>query len=313
LIPDAVTIETVDSTVWDASWRSHTSLLKPNMEVAYPFDILQRHQVVVAYRLSALNAIRNMLLPFGCSLVLSFLLIFCLLYQTKTIFRQQRIEDMRRDFIQTMLHELKRPITTLKFFLSFMKNPQMQQDTALKEDIIRNSHNELDNLSSYFSKLRDVMFADDIPLNMSVFNLKDLLGKCIEKLSLPTDRTVNVNLTCDDIEITADRMHLANVVSNLLENAVKYSVGALQIDVSGIRSGDRCRLEVADSGAGIPEAERNHVFDKFFRGKTTRDIPGIGLGLSYVRLLVEAHGGAVSLESETGRGSRFIIILPIKQ
>jgi len=315
--PDAVIIETADSTVWDASRRSHASLLKPKLEVSYPFDILQRQQVVVVYNLSAMNAIRSMLLPFGCSLVLSFLLIFCLLYQTKTIFRQHRIEVMRKDFIQTMIHELKRPITTLKFFLSFITNEQLQKDSVLKDEMIRNSHNELDNLSSYFSKLRDVMYADDIPLNVTSFNLKRMVEGCIEKISIPTDKTVNMEVMFenDDFEVTADKMHLGNVVCNLLENAVKYSHKALKIRIDCKQFGDKYQLTVTDNGIGIPEAERNHVFDRFFRGKDVEntDIPGIGLGLSYVRLLVQAHGGTVALESEQGKGTKFIIILPVKQ
>lgn len=319
LIPAAIQVETTDSAVWNPGRVSHASVFRPSLEITCPFNILQKQQFRVSYRLNVWAIYEKMLLSLICSAILSILLIFCLIYQINTIFRQQRIEELRKSFVYTMIHELKRPITALKLCVSFMKNEKMMQDREMKEEILRNSHNELENLSSCFSKLRDVM-ADDlenIPLNLSTFNLKELVKHCIEKQIFPNNREIDVKIDFenDEFEITADKMHIANILYNLLENAVKYSEGQAVIRIACRSAGDKYRLEVEDNGLGISETERNYVFDRFFRSAsvTGKNIPGIGLGLFYVRLLVRAHKGDVSLLSALGKGSTFIMEIPKKQ
>jgi two-component system phosphate regulon sensor histidine kinase PhoR len=315
----SIQIETADSMVWNPNRINHTSFLHPTMEVTYPFNILQKQQFRVFYPLKIPPVLGRMLLPLFCSLVLSFLLIFCLLYQIKTIFKQQRIEELRKNFVHTMIHELKRPVATLKMCVSFMKNDKMMEDRAMKEDILRNSQNELDNLSSYFSKLRDMTYGEleEIPLNLSTFNLKELVERCVDKQNLPNNRAIHITVSfdTDNSTITADKIHIDNILCNLLENAVKYSEGETAIHISCRSVGDKYRLAVSDNGIGISSTDCDYVFDKFFRSEriVNKDIPGIGLGLSYVKLLVTAHKGNISLQSTEGTGSTFIIEIPEKQ
>lgn len=319
IIPLSVTIETVDSMIWKPAKTGYASIWKPIMEMTYPFDILQKKQVRVTYELKSSPILERMLDSLIASIILSLLLFFCLIYQTKTIFRQYRIDELRKDFIKTMVHELKRPVSTLKMCISFMKNDRMVQDKVMKEDIIRSSQNELDNLSSYFSKLRDLTYADaeEIPLNLSTFSIKKLVEECIAKQHLPSDRKINIeaHFDSDNTKITADRMHANNIVCNLLENAIKYSEGETSICIHCYSMENKYLLEVSDSGIGIPAAECNYVFDKYFRSASivNKNIPGIGLGLCYVKLLVNAHKGKISMESELGKGSKFTIEIPISQ
>ena len=176
-----------------------------------------------------------------------------------------------------------------------MGNERMMQDGESKQKILNSSHNELDNLTSYFSKLRDITFSDteEIPLVKSRFALRGLMEECVSKQNTPSDKDVRMEIVAeDDLEIRADRMHLANIVCNLLENAIKYSR--------------------ADNGIGIAKADQRYVFDKFYRSESAKDkaIPGIGIGLSYVKLLVEAHGGNISFDSTEGEGTTFTIVIP---
>ena len=116
-----------------------------------------------------------------------------------------------------------------------------------------------------------------------------------------------------DLMIRADRMHLANIVCNLLENAIKYSREAVTIRIDyRMREDGMVQITVADNGIGIAKADQRYVFDKFYRSESAKDkaIPGIGLGLSYVKLLVEAHGGSISLDSTEGEGTTFTIVIP---
>ena len=120
-------------------------------------------------------------------------------------------------------------------------------------------------------------------------------------------------LAQDELEIRADRMHLANIVCNLLENAIKYSAEAVTIRIDyQQRTDGLLQITVADNGIGIVKADQRYVFDKFYRSESAKDkaIPGIGLGLSYVKLLVEAHGGSIGLDSMEGEGTTFTILIP---
>jgi two-component system phosphate regulon sensor histidine kinase PhoR len=158
---------------------------------------------------------------------------------------------------------------------------------------------------------------EDIPLNLSTFNLKALVEQCVAKPIFPSGRDIEIKIDFgnDNFEIIADKIHITNILYNLLENAVKYSDGETLIQISCRSVGNKYHLEVSDNGFGISEAECNYVFDRFFRSANVKgkDIPGIGLGLYYVKLLVSAHKGNISLLSTLGKGSLFSIEIPKKQ
>ena len=286
------------------------------MTVSFPYNIFERQQVVVKVAIETSSVIRRMANTLLIALLLSFVLIFCLAYQILTIRKQRHIEAIRQEFLHTMIHELKRPISTLKMCVSFMGNERMMQDRESKQKILSCSHNELDNLTSYFSKLRDITFGDstEIPLVKSRFQLRGLIEECFSKQNVPSDKEVRMEIIAeDDLEIWADRMHLSNIVCNLLENAIKYSEKTVTVRIDYMmREDGQLQITVADDGIGIAKADLRYVFDKFYRGNTAKDkaIPGIGLGLSYVKLLVEAHGGRISLDSVEGDGSTFTILIP---
>ena len=312
----SVTTTKADTMVWQPSMQADGSIWHPVMQVSYPFDIFEGQQVVVKTAIGMSPIIRRMTYTLLITILLSFFLIFCLVYQILTIRKQRHIEAIRQEFLHTMIHELKRPISTLKMCVSFMGNEQMMQDEESKQRILASSHNELDNLTSYFSKLRDITFCDsaEIPLVKSRFSLRSLIEECIGKQNIPSGKEVRMEIVAeDDLEIRADRMHLANIVCNLLENAIKYSREAVTIRIDyRMREDGMVQITVADNGIGIAKADQRYVFDKFYRSESAKDkaIPGIGLGLSYVKLLVEAHGGTITFESTEGEGTTFTILIP---
>ena len=148
----------------------------------------------------------------------------------------------------------------------------------------------------------------------SRFALRGLMEESISKQNIPSDKEVRMNIVAkDDLEIRADRMHLANIVCNLLENAIKYSREAVTIRIDyRMREDGMVQITVADNGIGIAKADQRYVFDKFYRSESAKDkaIHGIGIGLSYVKLLVEAHGGNISFDSTEGEGTTFTIVIP---
>lgn len=157
--------------------------------------------------------------------------------------------------------------------------------------------------------------ADDnkTQLSLSTFDLKPMVEKLIRLQHIPSGKQVSFETRItDSLPVTADPVHLANIVSNLIENAVKYSGSSVHIVVEGALQDGALTLKVTDNGIGIPAAEQGKVFDKFYRGSNLpdRSLPGIGLGLSYVKLLVEAHRGTISLKSRPGEGTTAEIIIP---
>ena len=312
----SVTTTKADTMIWQPSMQTKGSIWQPVMQVSYPYDIFEGQVVVVTTAICISPVIRKMAYTLLITILLSFFLIFCLVYQILTIRKQRHIEAIRQEFLHTMIHELKRPISTLKMCVSFMGNERMMQDMESKQKILSSSYNELDNLTSYFSKLRDITFCDstEIPLVKSRFSLRSLIEECIGKQNIPSGKEVRIEIVAeDDLEIRADRMHLANIVCNLLENAIKYSREAVTIRIDyRMREDGMVQITVADNGIGIAKADQRYVFDKFYRSESAKDkaIPGIGLGLSYVKLLVEAHGGSISLDSTEGEGTTFTIVIP---
>ena len=316
LAAQSVTTTKADTMIWQPSMQADGSIWHPVMQVSYPYDIFEGQEVVVTTVLSISPVIRRMAYTLLMTVLLSVFLIFCLVYQILTIRKQRHIEAIRQEFLHTMIHELKRPISTLKMCVSFMGNERMMQDAESKLHILASSHHELDNLTSYFSKLRDITLSDatEIPLVKSRFSLRELIEECIGKQNIPAGKEVKMDIVAEgDVEAWADQMHIGNIICNLLENAIKYSLEAVAIRVDySLREDEMLQITVADNGIGIAKVDQRYVFDKFYRSETVKDkaIPGIGLGLSYVKLLVEAHGGTITFESTEGQSTTFTILIP---
>lgn len=303
-----------DSMVWNPKINFHRSIIKPEVSVMIPYSQLEGRTVTVNCRFSVLDVLPGLSPTFLIVLLISVLLIVCLILQFSTVLKLSRLDKMRNSFVTTMIHELKRPISTLKMCVSGMENEKMMEDKETKRELMAEARNALDNLSAYFSKLRDITFnnVDQIPLNIQSINLHELFDIVSEAVTVPADKSVIVdNEIGDDVEVSVDRSHLYNILTNLVENAVKYSGEEVKITASAEVDGAVVEIRVKDNGNGIPQGDINHIFQRFYRGKASvGEQPGMGLGLAYVKLLVEAHGGEIAVESAEGKGSCFIIRLP---
>ncbi len=289
--------------------------LVPIVRVVYPYNPLKHELVQVDVRIMP----HTLLFRMGWQLIGSFLLILllavCLLFQIKTILKQRRLDELRKSFVNTMIHELKRPVQALKMCVAFLNNKTMRTDEQVMDEVVRDSLSELDNLSAYLQKLRDMTRADDeqTQLSLSTFDLKPVVEKLIRLQHTHENKQISFEThLADNLLVTADPVHIANIISNLIENAIKYSGASVHICVECTLLQHQLILKVSDNGMGIPASEQGHVFDKFYRGSNLPDhfIPGIGLGLSYVKLLVDAHRGNISLSSQLGRGTTVEINIP---
>lgn len=291
-----------------------TSLF-PVLQVDYPYNPMKFEQVRVQVQILPHALLLRMGGQLLGSLLLILLLAFCLLFQIKTILRQRRIDEMRKNFVNTMIHELKRPVQTLKTCVAFLSHRELCADPQAMEEVIHDSRAGLDNLSAYLQKLRDMTRADDgqAQLTVTTFHLREAVDKLVLLQQSATDKQTSFEVRIDpSLTVRADRLHFSNIISNLLENAVKYSGDVVHIVIEAAVTDARLTLSVADNGIGIPLAEQARVFDKFYRSASLPDpaVPGIGLGLSYVKLLTEAHRGTVTLRSRPGQGTTVTVCIP---
>ncbi len=309
-----ITLVLQDSVTWEPVAIRHSSVVSPRFKVITPYSELEKKAVVIECEIPSSEILSSMGWTLALAVVLSLFLILCLVWQINTIVRLTRLDKMRNSFITTMIHELKRPISTLKMCVSGIDNDKLMEDAQLRHELTGETRKALDNLSAYFSKLRDITFnnVDQIPLNVTSINLFELVDSVITSIQLPSSKNVvfENNVPCK-LEVSADRSHLMNILTNLIENAVKYSGEDVMIKIYAEAISEGIKILVEDNGNGIASTDQSKIFNRFYRGKaSTTDIPGMGLGLAYVKLLTDAHGGEISVESTEGVGSSFSIKLP---
>ena len=303
-----------DSMVWDPSVVRHATAFVPEAVVSVPYSELECKSVLVTGHLPVVQIFRDMLGSLAVVALLSLFLIVCLVWQFSTILKLNRLDRMRNDFITTMIHELKRPISTLKMCVSGIENEAMMSQPDVKRELVGETRGALDILSAYFSKLRDITFNDvgQIPLNITEINLRELFDDVCAAVTVPADRSVDfANDIAAGITVSADRTHLFNILSNLVENSVKYAGDTIEVRASALVDERYVTVTVGDNGCGISRDDLPHIFKRFYRGRASAaGQPGMGLGLAYVRLLVGAHGGDITAESRENGGTNFIIRLP---
>ncbi|MDE6263928.1 MAG: HAMP domain-containing histidine kinase [Paramuribaculum sp.] len=309
-----ISLAKTDSIIWESKIDYCGSAFNPRLSVSIPYSQLEGKTAVIECKVNPFDVLPRMWLTLIISVIISTFLIVCLVLQFSTVLKLSRLDEMRNRFITTMIHELKRPISTLKMCVSGLDNERMLEDRSVRKELLTESRKALDNLSAYFSKLRDITFnnVEQIPLNVQNVNLHDLFDTVVQATVQPSGKNVIIhNDIASDTIVSADRAHLYNILNNLVENAVKYSGPEVKINAMASVKEDFIEFMLADNGNGIPASDLKHIFKRFYRGKASSgELPGMGLGLSYVKLLVEAHGGDISVYSFEGRGTCFTIKLP---
>ncbi len=262
------------------------------------------------------NWILNNMRP---TLFLTFiLLITCLffMYSMFVILKQKRLSEMQKDFINNMTHEFKTPISTIKISAdTFLSNPKIKDDSRLTQyaRIIKDQNTRLNNQVEKVLQIARIE-QDNFKLNKEEIVLQAFLLEILSGTRLNIEAlggSLSTNLNTPDAIIKADRLHLNNILHNLLDNATKYSKEKPDVVVKTYKKGRKVYLEVKDKGIGISKEEQAKIFKKFYRVPTgnVHNVKGFGLGLFYVKNICRSHGWKVELESEIGIGTTIRIIM----
>ncbi|MEP2281365.1 HAMP domain-containing sensor histidine kinase, partial [Maribacter sp.] len=234
------------------------------------------------------------------------------------LIRQKQISEIKTDFINNMTHEFKTPIATINLAVEAIRNPKIitDQEKVLRylqmiRDENKRMHAQVENVLR-ISKLEK----NQLDISKDRVNVHDIIEDAITHVQLIVDDRggyIHTHLDAERCEVLANEMHFTNVVVNMLDNAIKYSEEAPKIDVFTERAKNYIIIKVRDQGAGMSKAVVKKVFEKFYREHTgdLHNVKGHGLGLSYVKKIVEDHQGEVYAESEKGKGSTFYIKLPL--
>jgi len=251
---------------------------------------------------------------FSIFLVAFTALSFSLLY--RNLLRQNRLADIKNEFMSNITHELKTPIATVSVAIEALRSFNANLDTQRTKEYLDISANELQRLSLLVDKvLKLSMFEKkEIDLQYELLDMKSLVQEVTSSLRLQFEKHhAQVDVYSEgDTSLKGDRLHLVSVIFNLLDNAIKYSADAPSIQVKIIGKESTVNLVIQDSGIGIPEEYKGKIFEKFFRVPTgnLHNAKGYGLGLSYVSHVINRHNGSIHVESIPGDGSKFIISLP---
>ena len=283
------------------------SIERNNFRITYDYylDVSERtERIVKEMQLTLILAVSSI-----------FIVFVVFLLTLRNLLRQRRLSDMKTDFINNMTHELKTPLSTIAVASSSLG---LDPDTLTKEKIAEIStmiHRQNRHLTRLIDRILDISVweKDQVKLEKKPVKMKEWIIDTADCFKTDKPFTIHVDTgSLDQEEVMLDEIHFTTVLNNLLSNALKYGGNPPEATIS-VACNEQLILEVRDNGPGISREDQRHIFEKFYRSqKAKKDaIKGLGLGLYYVKQIVEAHGGSVEVCSQAGKGTTFTIQIPV--
>ena len=247
----------------------------------------------------------------------TFVIIAAYFSAIKQLILQRQISEIKTDFINNMTHEFKTPIATINLALDAIKNPKVISDSEKVTRYLQMIRDENKRMHAQIENILRISKLDNKELNLQKdrFDVNELIEAALDHVYLIIEDRggeVDTFLKADNSYVLVNQMHFTNVLVNILDNAIKYSPDAPKIEVYTENVKNFIIIKIKDHGSGMSKAALKRVFEKFYREHTgdLHNVKGHGLGLSYVKQIVDEHNGQVFAESEKGKGSTFIIKLP---
>ena len=250
------------------------------------------------------------------SIVFTVIIIIVYIYTVLILLRQRQISQIKTDFINNMTHEFKTPIATISLALDSIKNPKTIKNQSLIKKYLKIIKDENKRMYDQVVNLLRISQLEKKELSIDKTNLdiNELIKIAVSHVQLLLENekgSINLNLNADKSEIHGNETHLINVMVNIIDNAIKYCDKAPEIEVSTENIADKIVLKIKDNGVGMSKKVQNKIFEKFYREQTgdLHNIKGHGLGLAYVKKIIDYHNGKITLESALNKGTIFSIEL----
>lgn len=248
--------------------------------------------------------------------VLAFVFIFMIIAMVM-ILKQKRLSEIQKDFINNMTHEFKTPLSSILASVETIRNSMEEEGTMTTRigrylGIIHTEGKRLQNQVEAVLKMANL---ETTSLKKEEINLNEVISRAVDATDAAIHSargSITVDLPEEPVRISADSLHLSNVISNLIDNALKYNNGIPEVKIRLQQVGKQAMLTIADNGIGISRDQLPRIFDKFYRVPTgnVHNVKGFGLGLFYVKSVITAHQGRIQAQSEPGKGTTMVITLP---
>jgi two-component system phosphate regulon sensor histidine kinase PhoR len=255
------------------------------------------------------------------AIIFTLMLLIVFIFTIWSIFRQKRLTEIKNDFINNMTHEFKTPISTISLAAQMLRDPSVTKSETMFKHISGVIVDETKRLRFQVEKVLQMSMFDR---KATTFKRKEVDANVLMQDTVNTFRLkveasggkIDAHLDAEDAIVFVDEMHFTNVIFNLMDNAVKYKAEDRELNLTVTthnESDDKLIITIADNGIGIKREDLKKIFEKFYRVHTgnRHDVKGFGLGLAYVHNVVKALGGSIHAESEYGKGTKFIITLPL--
>lgn len=239
-------------------------------------------------------------------------LVFCFVYTIFSILKQKKVSEMKTDFINNMTHEFKTPVSTIMIASEALRDNEITQDKSRVARLANIIYEENERLGSHIERVLNIARIDknDFKLDKKPLDVNEMISVVVDSMELKLQKCnalINLQLDAESAIISADELHFSNVIYNLIDNAIKYSVGSPDITISTLNKNGQVVIRVADKGVGMSRDQQTKIFEQFYRIPTgnLHDVKGFGLGLSYVNTVVKRLNGMISVRSEKEKGSEF--------
>jgi len=297
---------------------------KPNSSNVYSVPLFldenrnYKYELLVNFSKKQQNVYSSVLGMGILTLLLTTIIILAYYSAIKQIIRQRQISEIKTDFINNMTHEFKTPIATINLALDAMKNPKISENKETMERYLKMIREENKRMHAQVESVLRISKLEKNDLNIKKERLKlhDLIDDAITHVELLVEDRggyIKTHFGALKSSVLANESHFTNVVVNILDNAIKYSPEAPKIDIFTENVKNNIILKIRDQGSGMSKIAQKKIFEKFYREHTgnVHNVKGHGLGLSYVKRMVDDHQGQIYVESEKGKGSTFIIKLQL--
>lgn len=307
-------IEPTMTPIEDMLQSEYVFRLKYNEKVSSPHYIILHFPAERGIFLLRMSTIVSLII---CLLIVCFTISFVALY---SLYRQKKLSEVTNEFTNNMTHEFKTPISTISLACEALSDPSMHSDAAMREayiTIIRDENERLKNMVTNILQIAQLK-KGQVKMDIELLDMHELIRKVADSVTLQvksSNGSINLALNADDPSVFGDRSHLANVLINLIENGIKYSMDKPEILINTQSNEKYFMVSVTDHGIGIPKKSLGEIFNNFYRVPkgNVHNVKGYGLGLGYVKKIVSLHKGKIEVKSEEGKGSTFVVYLPQKK
>ncbi len=275
--------------------------------------------VVIDWKKVAIESLR---IRIATAILFTIIIIAAFYLTVRTMLRQKKLGEIKNDFINNMTHEFKTPLATISLAVDAMKNEKVLQDKekiSYFSSIIKEENQRMNRQVETILKASQLE-KQEVELNLKPIHVHEVIKDVVDNFALQLEEKqgqAELVLSASSDLIEADEVHFSNLVNNLIDNAVKYSKdnAPLRLKITTQSNAKSISIKVEDNGIGMSKETVKRVFEKFYRAHTgnIHNVKGFGLGLSYVKAMVQAHDGHINVESTLGKGSIFIVQLPLKK